>query len=183
MTHAADLSAADALATERAIRLTMARRLEVMALATAILRDAGLAEEVFQEVLLVVVRRAADLPGDDGFAPWVREIARRQALHAARLRQRAPPCLDPATIADLMPVLAEAAEDWRQDRHEALRTCLAGLGKRARALVEARYREDLTGDDLAQRLGLTLSSAYSLLSRAHRALEDCIRRRLIREVR
>ncbi|MBA3683858.1 MAG: hypothetical protein H0W72_01230 [Planctomycetes bacterium] len=92
--------------------------------------DQGLADDVFQEVFLVVSRRAADFRPDGDFTAWVRGIARNKLLAVLRQRRRGF-----ALSEDVLELLAaEAPSDDAWDRHQrAIRTCLDGLAPRARA--------------------------------------------------
>ena len=63
-------------------------------------------------------------------------------------------------------------------RQEALEACLGLLSERSRRLIETRYVHGLAMEKLADRLGLTVNSAYSQLYRIRQALAECIRRRL-----
>ena len=49
---------------------------------------------------------------------------------------------------------------------------------RALAAAQERYEKKLTGSRLADRVGLTINSAYATLTRLHRVLEECTRKSL-----
>src|SRR5262249_50417144 len=73
-----------------AVRRTMERRTELLAYARAIVMDWSLAEDVFQEALVVAIEKGPDLPDDASFGRWMREVIRRVALDALGRRQPAP---------------------------------------------------------------------------------------------
>ncbi|MGE9267582.1 MAG: sigma factor, partial [Verrucomicrobiales bacterium] len=52
--------------------------------------DFSLAEDVLQEVFLVVTRKAADFKMGTSFPAWVKTIARFKCLEAIRARGRQP---------------------------------------------------------------------------------------------
>src|SRR6185295_4781961 len=92
--------------TERAVRLTMERRTALLAYARAIVGDYSLAEDIFQEALVVAVEKGGELPEQD-FGRWVREVVRRTAFDALKKQQRRPRLLDPEVLAALEPAWEE----------------------------------------------------------------------------
>jgi RNA polymerase sigma-70 factor (ECF subfamily) len=68
-----------------------------------------------------------------------------------------------------------------RDLVSALEGCLQRQTPNPRALVELKYVEGLEGARIAERLDQQLRSIYTALSRIHRALGDCIRRRFFAE--
>jgi RNA polymerase sigma-70 factor (ECF subfamily) len=63
-------------------------------------------------------------------------------------------------------------------RVDALRDCLDRAPADARRLLELRYFEGRSCDEVAAESGLGLAAVYQRLSRLHRALKLCIERRL-----
>ena len=157
-------------------RLFLAHAESIRASITALAGgDAALADDVFQEVFLVIDRRAADFrPGAD-FAAWARGIARHKLLEARRQRRRGAD-IDTDAIG-LLAVDAQP-EDDSQRRRQALRECLGTLSPRARELTELRYRSQLSPQDIAERVGWTVNAVNVALSRVRRHLRACAERRL-----
>src|SRR6185369_3508161 len=156
-----------------AVKRTMERRTELLAYARAIVMDWSLAEDVFQEALVVAIEKGPDLPDDAAFGRWMREVIRRIALDALARRQRAPRLMDPQLLQVLEPAWERQDACWGGDLRQALRRCMDKLGERARLLLRERYEKRLTGSRLAEAVGLTINSAYATLTRLHRLLEDC----------
>jgi RNA polymerase sigma-70 factor (ECF subfamily) len=159
-----------------AVRRTMERRTELLAYARAIVVDWSLAEDVFQEALVVAIEKGPDLPDDAAFGRWMREVIRRIALDALGRRQRSPRLMDPQLLELLEPAWEREDAQWGGDLRQSLRRCMDKLGDRARLLLQERYQKRLTGSRLAERVGLTINSAYATLTRLHRVLEECMRK-------
>ena len=140
--------------------------------------DWSLAEYVFQEAMVVAIEKGPDLPDDAAFGRWMREVIRRIALDALGRRQRAPRLMDPQLLQILEPAWERQDAGWGGDLRQALRRCVSKLGDRARLLLQERYEKRLTGSRLAERVGLTINSAYATLTRLHRTLEECLRKSL-----
>jgi RNA polymerase sigma-70 factor (ECF subfamily) len=148
-----------------------------LAYAGAIVRDDHLAEDIFQEVAVIAMRKREEIRDAAHFLGWMRQTARHRALKALRAMHRSPTMEE--SLLDLMD------EQWAEhdatpsgELMEALRRCLEELSPYARSLVRLRYVEGLSGGRLAEAVGRELNTVYVALSRTHRALADCIRRRV-----
>ena len=111
----------------------------------------------------------------------MREVIRRIALDALGRRQRAPRLMDPQLLELLEPAWEREDAQWGGDLRQSLRRCMDKLGDRARLLLQERYQKRLTGSRLAERVGLTINSAYATLTRLHRVLEECMRKSMAQQ--
>jgi len=157
------------------VRLLLGQRSMLLGYIASLVRDAHLAEDVFQEVALVVLKKGDELADAEGFPAWARTIARLEAMNALRRRTKAPVSLD-ASVLDVLDRHWAAADGGPTS--DALRTCLQRLPPRSRRVVELRYRDDLSGKALAERLAQPLNTVYVTLARVHRMLSECVRSQL-----
>jgi RNA polymerase sigma-70 factor (ECF subfamily) len=142
----------------------------------SIVRDFHLAEDVFQDASLIVLRKGEQLQDENEFPAWARKVVRFEALNALRKRNQGPELLDPALLALL-------DKEWQRDDTPersllALRACLDGLTPRSRNLIEMRFVEGIAGIDLAARLKQPPNTVYVALSRIYRNLSACVKKRL-----
>ena len=138
--------------------------------------DAGTAEDLAQETLLTVWRKADLYAGDKGsMTTWVFTIARN--LRIDRLRRETPWQELPdthlaAASGDALPDEA-LAEKQRQLR---VRSALAALPEDQRQVVTLAYLEGLSQSEIATRLSLPLGTVKSRMRIAYQkvraALED-----------
>ena len=151
----------------------------------ALVREADLAEDLFQEVFITAVDKSADYRSGTNFLAWVRAIARNKVLDALRRqrrRRRRLPLLEPQTIELLVGAAPVVDDIW--DRHRAaLRRCLEDLPERLRDLLHLRYAEDQAPATIAQVHHSSAGAISVALHRARQALRGCIRQRLLEEVR
>jgi RNA polymerase sigma-70 factor (ECF subfamily) len=157
------------------VRLLLAQRSMLLGYLSSLVRDEHLAEDLFQDVSIVILKKGAQLADPAGFGPWARKIARLEALNAHRKRGNAPKPLD-ADVLDLLDRRWD--EEDASPAADALRPCLQRLSPRSRRLVELRYRDGVGGRDLAARLAQPLNTVYVALARIHRTLSECVRERL-----
>lgn len=138
--------------------------------------DAGTAEDLAQETLLTVWRKAALYADDKGsMTTWVFTIARN--LRIDRLRREVPWQELPEWR------LAEPSEESLPDealvekqRQERVQTALAELPADQREVVALAYLEGLSHSEIATRLSLPLGTVKSRMRIAYQkvraALED-----------
>jgi RNA polymerase sigma-70 factor (ECF subfamily) len=143
----------------------------------AIVRDDHLAEDVFQDVAVLAVRKCHEINDNRHFLAWMRLTSRHVALKLLRHRQHQL-LLDETLLERLEGEWAEHDPVASADLVEVLRRCLDGLSAYARNVVRLRYGEGLSGGRRAEVLDRSLNTVYVTLSRIHRRLGECIRQRL-----
>jgi RNA polymerase sigma-70 factor (ECF subfamily) len=136
--------------------------------------DAGTAEDLAQETLLTVWRKAALYAGDKGsMTTWVFAIARN--LRIDRLRREVPwQQLPEGRLAEASsePMPDEAmAEKERQQRVQA---ALAELPPEQKDVVSLAYLEGLSHSEIAERLGLPLGTVKSRMRIAYQKIRQAL---------
>jgi RNA polymerase sigma-70 factor (ECF subfamily) len=138
--------------------------------------DLVLAEDILQEVFLVVTAKAEDFQPGSNFMAWVRVIARFKTMELLRTQRRARGTLSEATI-DLLEAALPDADAWSRQR-EALHRCMQRLSPAQRRLAELAYHDGLSPAAIAERLARTANVIHVLLSRLRAALRSCVLERL-----
>jgi RNA polymerase sigma-70 factor, ECF subfamily len=157
--------------------LLLRERVKLLAYITAIVRDNHLAEDVFQEVALLAVRKRDEIRDGQHFLAWMRLAARHHALKVLHRQQRQL-FLDEILLDHLDEQWAELDPSSDSDLMEALRHCVERLSPHARDIIKLRYADGISGLRLAEVVDRSLNTVYVALSRIHRSLGDCIRQRL-----
>jgi len=154
------------------------RRL-VLGYATGITGSLNLAEDVFQEAVVVVCNKADEFQPDSNLRAWVLEIARRTALDMIRKAKRDRPALSVEALDALARDERVGTETREPDaRLRALQRCLEELSERARQMLQRRYAENLSCQRIAQEEKRPLGSIYVSLTRIRARLRACILGRL-----
>ena len=139
------------------------------------------AEEVFQEVCVVLWREYETFELGTDFVKWVAVIAHNQVRKFRRQRKQVGFQLNEMTF-DLLAAEAVERVDLFDYRRDALRRCLSKLAAADRALVEECYQEHKVNfKATAQRLGRPENTVYKALNRIRRVLFECINRALVSE--
>ena len=162
---------------ERFERVAAEHSGRVYAVLLMMTRDAQVAEDLLQETLIVAYHKMPDALDGAEAARYLREIARRGALHhISRSRGKKVVSVDPGLLETIAAhPEPEAARDPRRD---ALARCLEALPENARQLVDSHYGDGLTAKVIASKTGRTLSAVLVALHRIRRGLADCVQTRL-----
>jgi RNA polymerase sigma-70 factor (ECF subfamily) len=137
----------------------------VLGVATRVLRDRALAEEVAQEVMVEVWAKADRFATDRGSAAaWVSTFAHRRAIDRVRSEQAARDRVQRVASRDLerpFDVVAEQVE--LSFEHWQVRQALAALSDAQREALELAYFAGHTYRDVAAVLGIPEGTAKSRL--------------------
>ncbi len=157
------------------IRTLLGGRARLSAGFFLVLRDAHLAEDVFQEVMVKALEQPDFFTNEAQLLSWARAVGRNAGLNLLRKFGR----ISVGLPESLLETLAQESEaEVGSGREEALAKCLEGLPAAAREVLELRYFHCLSCGEVAARTGSGLEAVYQKLSRLHRTLRDCVERRL-----
>jgi RNA polymerase sigma-70 factor (ECF subfamily) len=142
----------------------------------ALVRDPDAAEDLFQQVVICILERE-ELPcPPEAFPAWCRGVARNLILHhwRDRRRRRAVPSGLLIDAVDLAFREVDEQADFYQLRSAALAECLKWVPARQRQLLTLRYTEDLTSQEIGQRLRRTAGAVRKEIARLRSQLRECI---------
>jgi RNA polymerase sigma-70 factor (ECF subfamily) len=159
------------------VKTLLDARPRVVAGAFAVVRDAHLAEDVFQEVLLRALRMRESFSDAGGVLAWARVSARNLGIDQVRRAGRFGEILSELAL-DALDARLEECGDAQRRRAEAMRVCMEKLPDESRTLLRMRYDEGRKGEELARLLRRSEAAIYKALSRLHVALRKCIDERL-----
>ncbi|WP_340556610.1 sigma-70 family RNA polymerase sigma factor [Streptomyces sp. GSL17-111] len=148
----------------------------VLGLVRSVLRDPAQAEEVAQEVLVEVWRRAAHFQPEKGSAmAWIMTMAHRRAVDRVRSAQAATDREEKAALLARTPAFDEVTEqvEARLER-EQVRRCLRTLTERQRESVTLAYYRGLTYREVAELLALPLGTVKTRLRDGLIRMRDCL---------
>lgn len=135
------------------------------------------AEDLLQNVAVVLLRKFPEYDALRPFEAWAIGIAKFEVLSARRDHARAKVRFR----SELVEAVADAFERESPElerRMEALRECLKRVDGRNREVLLARYRDDQAPATIAQALGMASGAIRVRLNRVRAALMECIERRL-----
>jgi len=164
--------------SEEILKQLLEIRAELLGFIYTVVRDPHAAEDVFQDISIVVMRKAQ--AGDPilDFRAWVKEIARREVLHFLRRGAGRRPLTMPTAAMIELASEAYLAEDREPadfvDEFAALKNCLEKLPPRLSRLIRSRFVESRPYKELAETVGQSELAVRQAVSRARRALAECL---------
>jgi RNA polymerase sigma-70 factor, ECF subfamily len=176
--HRADSGLTDSERRDAFARLFAQHDRWLFAYLVSLLGSSAHAEEVFQEVCVVLWREYETFQLGTDFVKWVSVIAHNQVHRFRRQQRRVGPQLSDAAV-DLLAQDAVERAGLLESRRDALRTCLEKLPNKDRQLVQHCYSDSrVTFKGVAQILGRPVNTVYKALNRIRKSLYECIERTL-----
>lgn len=143
----------------------------------ALVRDAHLAEDLFQEASLVLLRRWEEFGEVRNFWALARETARRLSVAALRRLGRERFVLS-AAAQDAVDRGFDEVADQAETRRAALLQCVQSLPDLWRNIIRSRYWKNLPVGDVARQIDRTENSVAVTLNKIRSRLADCVEQRL-----
>ncbi len=148
---------------------------------TALLGSAADAEDVFQEVCVIMWREHHKYALGTSFASWLSVIAYHQVQKFRREQKRSPRYLGD-TLLDYLAEEIPKRADLLEARRKALGDCVAKLRDADRDLVRLCYAErKTTAKQVAERTGRPANTVYKALHRIRKSLHECVNRTISAE--
>jgi RNA polymerase sigma factor (sigma-70 family) len=137
-----------------------------------LLGDRDAAADCVQDAFCVAATDLGGLRDPDKLRPWLYSIARHHAMRRLRHRYR-------EEVSDELPdmISPEASPETLAGQSELARLvaeAAGGLSDRDRELLDLSYRHGLDGPELAEALGVTLTSANTMMFRLRQTVERCL---------
>lgn len=159
------------------IRLLTSHQARLRAFAFSLIPHWADAEEVLQEASLVMFRKFDQFQVGTNFFSWAckvihltaKDFRKRQARHKVRFGDAFLEAVAQQTI---------EMEEELGERERLLSDCVAQLKAKHRQMLQLRYEQGRKIEEIASILGSTAKAIYQALSRVHKALLECVERRL-----
>ena len=124
------------------------------------------AEDIAQEAFLKGLVQIAGLRRGERFGPWIRRIARNQAIDFVRRRKAG---MQAAVAQIQLQPRAESTEDYH-----VLEKAIGRLDETYRETILLYYFDGRRTEDVAEKLDISPATVLSRLSRARRQLREII---------
>lgn len=136
---------------------------------------ANLAEDVLQEVFLIIYRKLRWLENPQVFRAWAYRIASREAFRRLKNEKRWTEQIRDEEILAAIPT-AETAEIYEPEVIEKIPQMLAEISPASRAVLVLHYLEEMSLSETAEILDISLGTAKSRLTYGLESLRKKIRR-------
>lgn len=135
------------------------------------------AQDILQDVAVAILNGHSLPPSDETFTAWAIGIARHKIADHFRRKKRLHVMMGDDVLQVVADAFAARADVWTAEGH-ALERCLSRVKGDARRLLDLRYRDGHSPQEMARRLGRTSDAIRASLLRVRRGLRECIERRL-----
>ncbi len=162
---------------QQTVRTLLAEQVRLLGYIQSIVRNADLADDVFQDVCVLAVRKRAHIKDETHLRNWLRKTARFEALNAVRRRRVDHLSLDPAVL-DVLDQRWQGQDQVDSSAYrELLRQCIGRLSQVHQSLVRKRFFEKLDYGRLAAEFNRSADSLYVTFSRIYATLGKCVAER------
>jgi len=162
------------LSEKEILRFLMQSRERISAAAWLVVKDAHVAEDIFQNTVLKAVTKDVNFEAEAALFSWAFITARRDSLNWIRKHRRESVGFDED-------ILTLIHQDWQNDhlnpkgnRFEVLRDCMEELPQKSEKILRLRYFEGLSCGEIADSISITLDAVYKRLSRIQNSLRKCV---------
>jgi len=160
------------------LRLLAASYRDVFSLVLAIVGKRNDAEDVIQDVCVLLWQKYDDFESGTSFRKWACAIAFHVAkAYVRKERRRRGVGLSDEALARIAQFRSAGTELFEL-RRDVLRQCLSKLKTTDRKLLSECYQSPTSLVNYAERQGQTVSAIYSKLKRIRRLLSECAQRYL-----
>ena len=162
------------LSEKEILRFLMQSRERISAAAWLVVKDAHVAEDIFQNTVLKAVTKDVNFETEAALFSWAFITARRDSLNWIRKHRRESVGFDED-------ILTLIHQDWQNDhlnikgnRFEVLRDCMEELPQKSEKILRLRYFEGLSCGEIADSISITLDAVYKRISRIQNSLRKCV---------
>jgi RNA polymerase sigma-70 factor (ECF subfamily) len=145
----------------------------------AIVRNTHILEDTLSDVALAIARSWPHYDKARPFGPWARSIARRVAIENLSRHGIRPVLLGEAALEALGAEMETLGEEAGVEvRVRALQQCTEKLSEGSRQLIRLRYFENRNYKEISESTAWTVEALYVAFNRIHKALSECVQRRM-----
>ena len=149
-------------------------------------RDNHMVDDLFQEIILTAWRRLESYDRQRPFGPWLRGIASNTILCYYRKTSRNELPIDSESLEWLdskFEAIRLQSGDTLAEKLSSLRVCIAELPETYQDPIKLRYLEQMSHQQVASKLQLTIDTLKKRITRGKSRLASCLERKLNLDVR
>lgn len=155
--------------------LTLYRRNEsvLFGFIMKLLPNFSVAEDIMQEVLIVMWEKFDTYREGTSFIAWAKQIARYKVMNFIRKDTRGEVIhFDDDLIEEITNL--DDDQPFQEAYYESVHRCVDKLEESSKEIVHLRYTKNMKVGDIAESLGLTPNTLSKRMARIHFALKKCI---------
>jgi RNA polymerase sigma-70 factor len=148
----------------------------------AVVRDRSVADDLFQETMLIAWQKLDEYDRSRPFGPWLRGIAAKLVMAHFRKAKSDTMVCEEETLEYLSHQLQHICErpgDTWDEKIAALTHCIEALSDHHRQAIQLRYFEQTPASQIAAISETSVETVKKRLQRARAELFECLRRKKV----
>lgn len=143
------------------------------AVVRGVLGDSGDVDDVLQNVYIKMYRGLAGFRGESRLSTWIYQIARNEAINAARRRHPEGPSVDDVVLPAGQASNPEAVYGQRELGRQ-MEAAMAKLDENYRMALELRYMGERSYEEIAEAMGLPIGTVKTYIYRGKAQLKKIL---------
>lgn len=144
--------------------------------AYSLLQDWGLAKDAYQEMLITASSKWESYKAGN-LSAWLRVILKRKAFDMMKSRKKSISFADEELFSlvdkNINSLYEEKGHEYHERKRDAMKSCMKNLRQESLEILLAFYKDRVSCESLAQKLGKTVNSIWLTLSRSRKVLRKC----------
>jgi RNA polymerase sigma-70 factor (ECF subfamily) len=163
---------------DRIVKLAFECRVQLTAYAYALLGDYSTADDAVQDAMLTVVKKYDQFTEGTSIMAWCRSIVRLETLRIKHKHHKdrtiAMRLLEDSIDSAFDEFLLADQPSQGELRRKALIKCLGNLTNQGRQILQSRFAESLSYEQIGIKIGMSLEAVRKSLYRQKKQLRDCV---------
>jgi RNA polymerase sigma-70 factor, ECF subfamily len=162
---------------EEFVRLLLVYQKRIFGFILAMLPNNTDAEDLFQQVVMIMCRRFGEFQPGTSFLAWAIQIARFELCNVYKIKRRSCVRFSTETMDMLFEQTCSRLSQMDQ-RVGLLEDCVKKLEPSDRGLILRRYEQGMKIKDIAQQIEQPVHNLYRAFNRIHLFLRNCVNAQL-----
>lgn len=140
-----------------------------------LVNDTAEAEDLLQEIFVMVFSNTERLKGLESFEAWTRRVAINSSISHLRKRKMFFTDIDNVRGAEIAQDEVEDEPDWQKSRVEDIEKAITSLSEPTRTIVNLFLFEDMSQEEIGKTLGMSHTAVRSQYHRAKNKIAKSIK--------
>lgn len=157
---------------EQFLKLVRQNEKKIFGYVLSLVPKFSIAEDIMQNVILVMWKKFADYREDSSFSAWGMSIGRFVVLDYYRKENRSIVHFSSDAVERITRTMS--VYETYDDRLDVLHSCIKKLPHDLRLILRLRYQQKHSIKEVADKIKKPVHSMYKLISKIHNILRQCI---------
>ena len=162
------------------LKIFMSNRHDIQAFILGMVRNSSVAEDIFQNVSIILWEKFDSYEPSLSFKAWARGIASNKVLQYWQKEKRSSEVFSPEFMNSILAAYTRTDSNTNA-MLSALKSCKEKLPEKQNRLLEFKYFKKYKLNQISEEIGKSLAATQKSLSRIRFSLQDCIKKQMSQE--